>query len=141
MRSVGAHFSRFGDPDCRDKSLDLIERGLADEGSVSLAAVEALALVGGVRAAEIAVRLLGRLEPELSQAAVNCIGMHGEDEHVLELLPLVSHDNWAVRAEAIQTLALRRMTQALPAILRRLETEQDAFVRDAILHGLKRLEA
>ena len=30
--------------------------------------------------------------------------------------------------------------KAVPAILRRLETEQDDFVRDAILRALKRLE-
>jgi HEAT repeat protein len=29
---------------------------------------------------------------------------------------------------------------AVPPILRRLETEQDEFVRDAILRALKRLE-
>ncbi len=141
MRSVGAHFSRFSDPDARDAALDLVERGLSDEAAVCLAAVEALSLIGGARAADMAVTLLAQSEPELSQAAVNCIGMHGETEHLLELLPLVSHENWAVRAEAIQTLALRLVPQALPPILRRLETEQDAFVRDAILHGLKRLEA
>jgi hypothetical protein len=33
------------------------------------------------------------------------------------------------------------VTRALPTILRRLETEQDSFVRDSILQGLKRLEA
>ena len=32
------------------------------------------------------------------------------------------------------------MARAVPAILRRLETEQDDFVRDAILRALKRLE-
>jgi HEAT repeat protein len=32
------------------------------------------------------------------------------------------------------------VVQAVPAILRRLETEQDGFVRDAILRALKRLE-
>jgi HEAT repeat protein len=45
-----------------------------------------------------------------------------------------------VRAEAIQSLAERGMARAVPPILRRLETEQDEFVRDAILRALRRLE-
>ena len=57
-----------------------------------------------------------------------------------ELLPLLSHDSWAVRADVIQTLAERRVTHAVPPILRRLELEQDDFVRDAILTALRRLE-
>jgi len=46
-----------------------------------------------------------------------------------------------VRAEVIHVLAERRVARALPSILRPLEFEQDAFVREAILRGLKRLEA
>ena len=45
-----------------------------------------------------------------------------------------------MRAEVIHLLAARRVVKAVPAILRRLETEQDSFVRDAILDALKRLE-
>ena len=75
------------------------------------------------------------------QAAVRCVGQHGEAEHLDGLLPAVSHDHWSVRAEAVQALADRHHQRALPAILRRLETEQDSFVREAILHGLSRLEA
>ena len=45
-----------------------------------------------------------------------------------------------MRAEAIQVLAGHRVTKAVPTILRRLETEQDGFVRDAILRALEKLE-
>jgi HEAT repeat protein len=45
-----------------------------------------------------------------------------------------------VRAEAVQILADRSVVAAVPAILRRLETEQDDFVRDAILRALRKLE-
>ena len=40
----------------------------------------------------------------------------------------------------IQTLAERRVAQAQPAILRRLETEQDSLVQDVIVRALRRLE-
>jgi HEAT repeat protein len=52
----------------------------------------------------------------------------------------VSHPDWAVRAAAVEALAERGAARALPAILRRLELEQDEFVREAILRALQRLE-
>ncbi|MCP5044274.1 MAG: hypothetical protein GY944_24865 [bacterium] len=137
LRAVG---SRQGGALGVDDKLTLIESGLGDHGAVCMAAVEALAEVGGESAARIAASLLDRAEPEIVQAAVSCIGRHGDGEQLQRLLPLVSHDHWAVRAEAIQVLAERRHARGLPSILRRLETERDSFVRDAILHGLKRLE-
>jgi HEAT repeat protein len=56
------------------------------------------------------------------------------------LIPLVDHPSWAVRGEAVGWLGERRFAKALPTILRRLETEQDAFVRDRILEATRRLE-
>lgn len=123
-----------------DHAVALIDDALEGDSMVALAAVEALDAMGGPRAAEAALRLLGRSEPELVQAAVACIGRHGEVETVAELLPLVGHASWSVRSEAIQTMAERRVSRAVPAILRRLETEQDSFVRDTILRALKSLE-
>jgi hypothetical protein len=40
----------------------------------------------------------------------------------------------------IQGLAMRRRVAAAPAILRRLETEQDGFVREVMLVSMRRLE-
>ena len=61
-------------------------------------------------------------------------------EVLKELFPLVAHADWSVRAEAVRVLAERRVRHAVPAILRRLETEQDEFVRDAIFRALAVLE-
>lgn len=97
-------------------------------------------MIGGPIAAKTAQTVLDRDEPELVQAAVVCIGAHGDADDLAELIPLVSHEGWSVRAEAIQTLADRRVLRAVPSILRRLETEQDAFVRDTILRSLRQLE-
>jgi len=125
----------------RERALARLEAALADEGSVAMAAVEALATLGTPRAAQAALRLLEREDPELVKAAVACIGAHGEGAALEELVPLVAHPHWAVRAEAIGTLAERSVRRAVPAILRRLEKEQDDFARDAILRGLRKLEA
>jgi HEAT repeat protein len=142
MRAVGAQAARAELPDAsRAEASALLETALNDEGPVALAAVEALRGVGGPSSARAARRLLLRDDPELVQAAVACVGAHGDRECVEELIPLMAHPHWAVRSEAIGTLAERRVVQAVPAILRRLETEQDDFVRDAILRALRRLES
>jgi HEAT repeat protein len=46
-----------------------------------------------------------------------------------------------VRADVVAALGDRRYERAVPPILRRLETEQDSFVRETILAALRRLEA
>jgi HEAT repeat protein len=139
VRAMGAVGERAGES-ASAEVIEQIERSLVEGGAVSMAAAEALARIGGPRAARAAAALLERPESELVQAAVKCIGRHGDAETVEELLALVAHEGWAVRAEAIQTLAERQVVKAIPAILRRLEAERDDFVRDVILRSLRRLE-
>jgi HEAT repeat protein len=138
VRGIGIHAGRGHLPP--ERAVSLIENALEADGMVALAAIEALGTIGGGVAAEAALKVLDRDEPELVQAGVACIGAHGDAETVAELLPLVAHESWSVRSEAIQTMADRRVVQAVPAILRRLETEQDSFVRETILRALKSLE-
>ena len=107
---------------------------------MALAAVETLREFGGREAARVAV-VMERPEPELVMEAVACLGAHGDDEALESLFPLIAHRDWSVRAEAIQALADRCVTPAVPHVLRRLETEQDEFVRDVILRALERLES
>jgi HEAT repeat protein len=124
-----------------EEKVALLQTGLDDDGAVCVAALESLTRVGGEGAVQLALSVLDRPDAELVHAALGCLAAHGTREELLELLPLVAHESWAVRAEVIDVLAARRMTRALPTILRRLEREQDTFVRDSILQGLKRLEA
>jgi len=138
VRSIGAHCQRDNVP--VEQAVSLVEHALAGNGMVVLAALEALDMIGGQYAAEAALQVLDRDEPEPVQAAVACIGANGDPETVAELVSLIAHSSWSVRAEAIQTLSDRRVIKAIPSILRRLETEQDSFVRDAIFRALKRLE-
>ncbi len=138
VHSIGMHCQRDGVP--VEQAVHLIGHALRSDAMVALAGVEALRMIGGERAATAALAMLDRHEPELVQAAVACIGAHGDMEAVSELLSVIAHANWSVRAEAIQILAERRIRRAVPAMLRRLETEQDSFVRDAILRALRQLE-
>ena len=140
VRAIGAHCADSDEITSQSEVVAFLEHALAGEGMLAMAAVEALLEIGGVEAARAASGLLGSSEPQLVQAAVGCIGACGDADTLGELLPLIQHSSWAVRAEVIHLLAARRVVKAVPAILRRLETEQDSFVRDAILDALKRLE-
>ena len=139
LRAIGAHGSR-GDDEVRHHCIQMIAPAIAADGMVAMAAVEALGTIGGHQAAKVAAGALARPESELLQAAIACVGAHGDVPALEDLFPLLSHDSWAVRADAIQTLGERRVGHAVPPILRRLEMEQDGFVRDAILRALRRLE-
>jgi HEAT repeat protein len=123
-----------------ERCLALLGAALEDEGSVALAAVEGLARLGGLESARRTLVALERNDPEILRAALRCIGSHGDAECLEQLLPLVSHREWSVRAEATQVLAERGVGRAIPPILRRLEAEQDDFVRSVILRALARLE-
>ena len=118
----------------------LLERALADGGPVALAALEAYEALGDRLPLDAVRRALDHAEPEVVQSAVRCIRGAGREDDLAALLPLLSHPHWAVRADAIQALADRGVRSAVPAALRRLELEQDEFVRDVLLRALGRLE-
>ncbi len=144
MRALGrgAAAARKRDPESEavSRALIVLAAALDGKGAVAMAALEALAALGGPQAAELATWMLGAEDPEMVKVAVGCIRAHGTAESLRELFPLISHEHWLVRAEAIQTLADRGSERAVPAILRRLEKEQDDFVRNTILRALERLE-
>jgi HEAT repeat protein len=140
VRSLISRFSRSDDVDGRSEAKAAVAAALEDGAVVILAALEALCEVGG-REAERALEILTRPEPELVREAIRCVGLHSDDAGVESLVPLVSHADWTVRAEAIQTLADRGLVTGIPAILRRLDTEQDDFVRGVTLRALKHLES
>ena len=118
----------------------LIESALRGAPIVALAGCEALIEVGGPRACELAATLLGREEPEVLRAAMACMAAHGSTEELERLGGLVSHPDWTVRADAVQVLTERGVRRALPELLRRIESEDDEFVRSLILRAAQRLE-
>jgi HEAT repeat protein len=139
IRAVGRRVVGCRDAALRARALGRLDAALDDTGLVALAAVEALRELGGPAARGVA-RVVGRPEPELAREAVACLASHGDADDLAVLVGLLGHAEWVVRAEAIAALAERRCVRAVPAILRRLETEQDEFVRAAILRALQRLE-
>lgn len=138
--SIVKRFIRSEDEHHRSVALRVVDEALQDDAAVALSAIEALCEVGGPETA-CATTMLGRSEPELVRQAIRCIAIYSEDSELVSLVPLIAHPNWSVRAEAIQTVADRGMVRAVPAILRRLEIEEDDFVRGATLRALQRLES
>jgi HEAT repeat protein len=138
LRAIGVGFANREGEGVRSEAVGVIQSALADEAAVALAAVAALRNLGR-GASEYLIPVLARPEPEVVQEVVRCIGEKGDADACGALLPLVSHPDWTVRSEAIAVLADRGIAKAVPAILRRLETEQDDFVRDAMLRALDRL--
>ncbi len=138
IRSVGRLYR--GGEAATDEVYDVIENALASEPIVALAACEALEEVGGARAGAIARSALQCSESDVVRAAVTCLGAHGGEADLIEAISLVAHPDWSVRAEIARVLSERGCRKSLPALLRRLEVEDDAFVRQVILRAIGRLE-
>jgi HEAT repeat protein len=143
VRAIGS-LGCWSDPECTTASHRRVESQLArafeDVAPVAIAAVESWARLAGTMSLEPVQRVLAHPDPEVVQSAVDCLKRHAREEELALLLPLLAHPHWAVRAGAIQAFSERRMRSALPAVLRRLELEQDPFVRDVLLRALARLE-
>jgi len=139
VRTVGLHFAGEGDSPLAREARELLDAARGDEAPVALAVVEAARAVGG-SVAERVTDLLSHPEPDVVREAVRCVGEHGGAEDLDRVIPLTAHPDWSVRAEAIQVLFERSVKRALPAILRRLDLEQDEFVRSVTLRALERLE-
>ncbi len=138
LRSVGRLHRGRG---LRDADLeDLIAPALEREPLVALAALEALMEVGGEAAGRLALDATKRPESDVVRSAVACVGAHGDEQSLAEILPAAAHEDWAVRAEVVQMISDRAYRKGLPSLLRRLEVEDDAFVREAILRAVGRLE-
>lgn len=142
VRALGSWLTHHGarHPQYRAPALEALCSVLPEGGAVAMAAVETLQALGGPDAVERVRGLLTARDPELVQNAVACIGQHAAAEELQDLIPLISHDHWMVRAQAVEVMSARNVARAVPALLRRLEVEQDNFVRDALMGALARLE-
>jgi len=118
----------------------LLATAVGDRGPVALAAVEVFERVAPALPIERVCAVLGHEDPEVVQGALACIRRHGREDELAAILPLLSHPHWAVRAGAIEAIAERRFVAAVPAVLRRLDGEEDEFVRGTLLRALERLE-
>ena len=138
VRSLG----RLFDEECVESHEIYESIGSALEAGpiVALAGFDALREMGGERAGALARGALSHSEPDVVRAAVACLGAHGLENDLIEIIPFAGHADWSVRAEVAEVLSARGMRKGLPALLRRLELEDDAFVRQVVLRAIGRLE-
>jgi HEAT repeat protein len=101
----------------------------------------ALQRVGGAEAAALAALGLRSEEPEIVERAAACVGAHGGEALRGELIALLAHPAWPVRARAARELATARAALAVPHLHARLGEERDEFVREALLAALATLES
>ena len=129
-RSVGLRAERATDGAARAAALAPLEAAAADERPGRARRRRGAARPAACGAAAVAALLARpeRRDPARGAALRRRARRRGGLER---LLPLVAHPDWSVRAEAMEVLAERGLPPAVPAILRRLETEQDEFVRSA----------
>jgi HEAT repeat protein len=128
-------------PEARAAALQMLATGVGGDGIVALAALAALQQIGGTDAAALAAAGLRSAEPEIVEAAVGCVGAHGGEALRGELIGLLAHPAWPVRARAARELAEQRAAAALPQLHARLAEERDEFVREALLAALAALES
>ncbi|MCP5057425.1 MAG: hypothetical protein GY937_11970 [bacterium] len=140
LRALGLWASKHGMEEARPRILELVSAAIRRGSAPAMAGLEVLDRLGGGSAATLASTALGADDAEVVMAAIACIGRHAEPLALTELLPLLAHEHWAVRAQVVDVLAERRSRTAVPAILRCLESEADEFVRRAIFSALDILE-
>jgi hypothetical protein len=128
-------------PGARARALALLADGVRSDGSAALAALASLQRIGGADAAAIAELGLHSVEPEIAERAVVCVGAHGDSSLSAQLLPMLAHAAWPVRARAASEVAARRLASAVPRLHERLTLERDEFVRNALFAALARLGA
>jgi HEAT repeat protein len=123
-----------------DEICELIGQALESGPVIALAGFDALREIGGERIGALARGALERSEPDVVRAAVACLGAHAVEEDLIEIIAFVGHSDWSVRAEIAEVLSARRILKGLPALLRRLEVEDDEFVRQVMLRAISQLE-
>jgi HEAT repeat protein len=138
VRSLGRLFAESEAES--DEIYESIGAALAAGPIVALAGFDALREMGGERAGALARGALSHGEPDVVRAAVACLGAHGLENDLIEIIPFAGHADWSVRAEVAEVLSARGLRKGLPALLRRLELEDDAFVRQVVLRVIGRLE-
>lgn len=138
LRALGRLRAGEGDVDAEIEPF--FRSALEREPIPALAALDALTELGSEAAAKIAMHAVERTEPDVVRAAIACAGSHGDESTLASLLPQLSHSDWSVRAAVVEVLLKRRYRKGLPALLRRLEVEDDPFVRETALRAVEQLE-
>jgi HEAT repeat protein len=116
----------------------LVAATATGEKAVRLASIRALSEIGQPSSAKPLIELLGDTDKEMAQAAQESLaGLQGKEVDAL-IVAMLDGGATASRVTALDLMARRRMTDALPAIIK-ATTDQDAKVRSTATRRLGEL--
>ena len=93
-----------------------------------------------IKSREFLLKTLNFEDSEIRLTACESLGIFNESEIVFRLFTLMQNDpEWSVRAAAIRALTQIKPFRLQEALLERLKTDSDPFVRKEILHSLQKL--
>jgi len=111
------------------------------EGPVVVAAVGALARIGGEEGRRVLVKMLRAPDPEVVIAALESLSpLRGEEVSPELFISLISHSSFTVRLRVVQALkeiGKDKSSVVFNALRERLEFEEDPLVREALLALLR----
>lgn len=140
VRAESAQFlAQSTDPQTAKALLTLLEQ---DEMPVRLAALKGLAQVGcGPLFQDILQMAKTDDSPEIRRASLAAVGRSGRPEGYQALVDALRDHHWEIRASAIQLMGSLGDRRFIPALLREMERDQDALVKQTIVQALTNLKA
>jgi HEAT repeat protein len=141
VRSEAAyHLTQAGDAQVVGALLDRIWK---DEPPVRIGAVRGLAEVGcgGLFDRVLAMTRSQSETVEVRQAALTSIARSGQDGSREVLVDGLRHPRWEIRSTAIHLMGDSGDRGFIPYLLKELERDPDALVRQAVVEALIRLKA
>lgn len=125
-----------------ENAVELFEKHFEKENPIGKTAlIKALGNFRTRKSREIILKALNSDDPEIRKTACESLGIFNESDIVFRLFTLMQNDaDWTVRAAAIRSLCAIRPFRLQEALLERLQTDPDPYVRKEILNALQKLE-
>jgi HEAT repeat protein len=117
--------------------VEVFERG---SGLVVIAALEAVAEIGGENVQSTVRKGLENSDEEVIKAAIEILSRNGEDWLNEYGDKLLYHPHWDVRRTFIKAMVTLRGEKALPQLRSVLETESDTLVKETITEIMDRFQ-
>jgi HEAT repeat protein len=124
---------RRGDPDVFDFVSEIIQEGEEAQTTLQRYAIDTLGKLGDPRALPTILSQFDSSDAITRAYAVNALTNFDTPEANQALLDALRDDFWRVRVAALETIADREMTDALPAVMYKVRNDPERRVRlDAI---------
>nr|WP_279342546.1 HEAT repeat domain-containing protein [Geotalea sp. SG265] len=112
---------------------------VADAGLVLLAALDAVAKIGGEKSAALVEKALDNPDEEVVKAAIGILSQDGDGWVYTYREKLLCHAHWDVRSTFIKTMVSRLGEKSFPYLRQALQTETDELVKGQIVELMERV--